>query len=218
MDLHDLTTGYALHALSDEEREAYEAHLAHCERCRTELAELTEAAAALAWAVESPAPPPALRERILGTNVVPLRRRRPWRELAAVAACAAVGLGIWAAAEQNSLRNERAHARALEIIVDPTSRKVALEGKRGMVAVARDGRGVLVVDDLAAAPHGLTYVAWVIPRGGAPERAAAFDGGNGMTMVKLRMRVPRGATVAATLEHDANAAAPTRAPFVTART
>lgn len=218
MEPHDLTAGYALHALSEEEREAYEAHLAHCERCRTELAELTDAAAALAWAVESPAPPPGLRNRIVGTNVVPLRRRRPWRELAAVAACAAVGLGVWAAAEHNSLRSERAHASALEIIVDPTSHKVALEGKRGMVAVARDGRGVLVVDDLAAAPHGQTYVAWVIPRGGKPERAGAFDGENGMTMVKLRMRVPRGAMVAATLERDAGVDAPSQAPFVTART
>jgi hypothetical protein len=154
----------------------------------------------------------------MGTNVVPLRRRRPWREVAAVAACAAVGLGIWAEVEHNSLRNERAHASALEIIVDPASHKVPLDGKRGMVAVARDGRGVLVVDDLAPAPDGSTYVAWVIPRGGKPERAAAFHGENGMTMVKLRMRVPRGATVAATVEQDANVEAPTQTPFVTART
>jgi anti-sigma factor RsiW len=217
MEPHDLTAGYALDALSDEERETYEAHLAHCERCRRELAELTEAAAALAWAVESPAPPPSLRDRVLGTNVVPLRRR-PWREIAAVAACVAVGLGIWAATEHNTLRNERAHASALEIIVDPSSHKVALQGRRGMVAVARDGRGVLVVDNLAAAPHGKTYVAWVIPPGGKPERAAAFRGENGMTMVKLRMPVPPGATVAATVEPDASVDAPTQAPFVTART
>jgi anti-sigma factor RsiW len=218
MEPHDLTAGYALDALSDEERETYEAHLAHCERCRAELAELTEAAAALAWAVESPAPPASLRERVLGTNVVPLRRRGPWREIAAVAACAAVGLGIWAGIEHNSLGNERAHASALEIVVDPASHKVALDGKRGMVAVAKDGRGVLVVDDLAAAPRGTTYVAWVIPQGGKPERAGVFDGGDGMTMVKLRTRVPRGATVAATVERDPGVDAPTQTPFVTART
>ena len=114
MDVHDLTPAYALHALDEGERERYEEHLPRCERCREELAELTESAAALAWAVESPAPPPTLRKRILAgaaaesENVVPLRRLRPWQGIAAVAACAAIGLGIWGATLSQSLRHERA--------------------------------------------------------------------------------------------------------------
>ena len=116
MDAHDLTAAYALHALDEGERGRYEEHLPRCERCRDELAVLTESAAALGWAVESPAPPPELRQRILDAaaagrdNVVPLRARRPvWQGIAAVAACAAAGLGIWAATLHNSLARERGH-------------------------------------------------------------------------------------------------------------
>jgi len=226
MDTHDLTAAYALHALDAEEREAYEEHLAQCARCRDELAQLQESAAALAWAVEAPAPPPALRARILAEatagrdNVVPLplRARRVWQAAAAVAACAAVGLGIWAATLHNSLGTARAHESALQIVADPASHTVAIEGGRGMVAVAKNGVGVLVVDRLPVAPDGKTYEAWVIPRGGKPVRAGTFDGGDGMTMVRLRLPVPKGATVAATVERDGGVDAPTTKPFLSAET
>jgi anti-sigma-K factor RskA len=225
MDAHDLTAAYALDALGDAERAEYEAHLAQCERCRTELAGLTESASALAWAVESPAPPGELRARILDAasagreNVVPLTaRRRVWQGLAAAAACVAVGLGIWAATLHNSLANERGHESALRLVADPASQKVPLQGRRGMVAVARDGHAVLVVDSLPPAPAGMTYEAWVIPQRGKPLRAGTFDGGDGMTMVELRMPVARGATVAATVEHDGGVDAPTQKPFLTAET
>ena len=226
MDTHDLTAAYALHALDAEEREAYEEHLAQCARCRDELAQLQESAAALAWAVEAPAPPPALRARILAEatagrdNVVPLplRARRVWQAAAAVAACAAVGLGIWAATLHNSLGTARAHESALQIVADPASHTVAVQGGRGMVAVGRNGVGVLVVDRLPVAPDGKTYEAWVIPRGGKPVRAGTFDGGDGMTMVRLQMPVPKGATVAATVERDGGVDAPTTKPFLSAET
>jgi len=224
MDTHDLTAAYALHALDEVEREQFEQHLAQCERCREELAVLTESASALAWAVESPAPPAGLRARILdaarGDNVVVLSRRarRPWQAIAAVAACTAIGLGIWGTAQHNSLTHARAHADALRIVVDPASRKVDLQGKSGTVAVAADGEGVLVVEHLPAAPSGMTYEAWVIPHGGKPLRAAVFRGGDGMTMVKLAQPVPRGAVVAATVEKHGGADAPTQQPILSAVT
>src|SRR5918912_4436757 len=97
-DIHELAAGYALDALDPAERDAFDAHLAECWRCREELASLQEAAAALAAGVEAPAPPSALRGRVLDqvrgerSNVVPLRARRPRLQLlpavAAVAACA----------------------------------------------------------------------------------------------------------------------------------
>jgi len=226
MDTHDLTAAYALHALDAEEREAYEEHLAQCAQCRDELAQLQESAAALAWAVEAPPPPAALRARILAEasagreNVVPLprRARRTWQAVAAVAACAAVGLGVWAATLHNSLGTARAHENALQIAVDPSSHMVALQGKRGMVAVGQNGVGVLVVDRLPAAPSGKTYEAWVIPRGGKPVRAGTFQGGDGMTMVELQLPVPSGATVAATVERAGGVDAPTTKPFLSAAT
>jgi len=228
VDVHELTAAYALDALDAEERDTYEEHLAHCERCRGELAHLSEAATALAWTVESPAPPDRLRARILDAaaaereNVVPLRPRRPWREIAAVAACVAVGLGIWAGTLSHSLSNERdANARvehAVAIVSDPSSRKSELEGGNGMVAVDRAGNGVLIVQRLPNAPAGHTYEAWVIPHGGKPVKAGLFRGGGSMTMVQLGEKVPKGAVVAATVERSGGADQPTQTPLFTAQT
>ena len=110
--IHELTAAYALDALDEQDEREYEEHLARCPSCREELASLTEAATGLAYGVESPPPPPALRDRILEQarserpNVVPLRRPA-WRSwpiaVAAAAACAAIGLGIWAATLSRSL-------------------------------------------------------------------------------------------------------------------
>jgi anti-sigma factor RsiW len=225
VDPHDLTAAYALDALDDVERAEYEAHLAQCERCREELAQLSESAAALGWAVESPAPPAALRERILSDasagreNVVPLvARRRAWQTISAVAACAAVGLGIWASSLSRSLHHEQAQASALAIAADPTSRKVRMTGGEATVAIARDGRGVLVVHQLPAAPQGKTYEAWVIPAGGSPQRAGEFHGGSDMTTLMLERDVPQNAVIAATLEPDGGVDAPTSKALMTAQT
>lgn len=210
MDIHDLTPAYALHALDDEERERYESHLAQCARCREELALLQESASALAWAVESPPPPHHLRARILaaGGNVVPLRpRRRLWQGVAAVAACAAVGLGVWAATLNRTLDHERSAAAQV----------VQLQGRTGFVAVDRARDAVLVIEKLPSAPAGMTYEAWVIPKGESAHAAGTFAGSGGMAMVHLGMKVPRGAVVAATLEHG-NVDAPTSQPLLEAQT
>jgi anti-sigma-K factor RskA len=229
---HELSAAYALDALDADEAEAFESHLGQCERCRAELPALTEAAVALAWAVESPAPPAGLRGSILEaaaaerTNVVPLPTRRPWvfratAAVAAVAACAAIGLGVWAATLSNSLSNERSkqasQATAVQILSDPASRRVALNGRSGVVAVDPAGQGVLVVQRLPRAASGKTYEAWVIPAGGKPKSAGLFRGGGPQTVVKLSRTVPHGAVVAATLERAGGVSAPTRTPFLSAR-
>jgi anti-sigma-K factor RskA len=231
-DIHELTASYALDALDAEEAAAYEAHLAQCERCRADLAALSETAAALAWAVDAPAPPARLRARILEVvaaeraNVVPLPLRRSWvfratAAAAAVAACTAVALGVWAGSLSRSLHHERsAHAadvQAVAILADRASRRIRLSGGDGLVAVAPDGEGVLVVRRLAPAPSGRTYEAWVIPRKGAPRPAGLFGGGGAATVVHLGESVPAGATVGVTVERTGGAAAPTQAPIFTAR-
>jgi anti-sigma factor RsiW len=131
--LHDLTAAYALDALDPEDARRYEAHLAHCERCHDELAELSETASALAYATEASAPPPELRARILEQaraerpNVVPLRQRwlRPVIAVAAVAACAAIGLGLWAVSLSGKLDRREAELadqqRVAQILAAPGS-------------------------------------------------------------------------------------------------
>jgi anti-sigma-K factor RskA len=231
LSVHELTAAYALDALEADDARAYEAHLRDCERCREELAVLREGADALAWGVESPEPPARLRASILDTaaaergNVVPLVRRprlyRATAAAAAVAACAAVGLGIWAAVLRHELDRARSArtsaAGAAQILADRSTRRVSLTGGDGVVAVDPAGRAVLVVRALPSAPAGKTYEAWVIPHGGAPKRAGIFSGGDGTTVLRLGADVERGSVVAATLERSGGVAAPTRTPLFSAR-
>ena len=224
--IHDLTAAYALDALDSEEAREYEAHLAHCERCRGELASLSETATALAYAAEAPAPAPELRSRILQqarserANVVPLRPRWavPVAAAAAVAACAAIGLGIWATSLSNKLdqRNDAlaSQQRVAAILADPASRRVSFEDGRGTLVVTPMGEGVLVLRQLQPAPRGRTYEAWVAS-GGSPEPAGTFDGGATVVLKRLERLVPDGAAVMITEEKDGGTDAPTSHPFLT---
>ena len=58
--IHELTAGYALDALDQDERSAYEAHLSGCEQCQQELASFWTTTEALAVAASGPEPSPAL--------------------------------------------------------------------------------------------------------------------------------------------------------------
>jgi anti-sigma-K factor RskA len=225
--IHDLTAAYALDALDSDEAREYEAHLAHCERCRSELAELSQTATSLAYATEGPAPSPELRTRILQqarserANVVPLRPRwaTPVAAVAAVAACAAIALGIWAASLSSKLDDRNAElaaqARVAAILADPAARRVAFEDGRGTLVVTPMGEGVLVMDQLAAAPEGKTYEAWVAT-GGNPQPAGTFEGGEAVVIKRLDRLVPKGAAVLITQERDGGTDAPTSQPLMTA--
>jgi len=223
--LHDLTPAYALDALDPEDARAYEAHLARCERCRDELAALTEAAGALALATEAPPPPPDLRARILQEaqrerpNVVPMRPRRlvPLAAAAAVAACVAVALGIWAGSLSSKLDRRDAELaqqqRVAAILATPGARTISFA--RGTLVVAKNGEAALVVHNLEAAPHGKTYEAW-ISAGGTPKAAGTFDGG-GVVAVPLEGSVKPGASVLVTEERSGGVDTPTQKPFLSVR-
>jgi hypothetical protein len=114
-----------------------------------------------------------------------------------VAACAAIGLGIWAASLHSRL-GSRPEA-------------IGLEGARGSLILTESGDGTLVLDSLAAAPTGKTYEAWVI-EAGMPRRAGLFSGGGHIAFVLTR-KVPDGAVVAVTLEDAPGAEAPTGKPL-----
>jgi anti-sigma factor RsiW len=213
--VHDLTAAYALDALEPGEALAYEQHLAGCERCREELALLQAAAGALAYGVEPARPPESLRGRILDAaraerpNVVPLRapgsQVRHYRliaAVAAVAACAAVGLAAWNVSLHDRLD------RAQEAL-----RGVPLTGAKGSVIVA-GGSGALVVSDLAPAPAGKTYEAWVVQDGRASP-AGTFAGGGRTIVIRLTHALPAGAVVAVTLERSGGVDQPTKTPFIT---
>jgi anti-sigma-K factor RskA len=217
--VHDLTAAYALDALDERERAEYEAHLATCEECRAELASLQESASSLAYSVPAPAPPPQLRDRILEqarserSNVVPLRRPRVNYVLGAVAAVAAsiaVGLGIWNAMLLNE-RDDRS------VLTNPDARVIALPERgpiSGRLQVDTDGNAALVVDSRPTAPD-KDYEIWVI-EGDTPRPAGVFDGGR--RIVRLSRPVPRGASVAVTVEREGGVQRPTTQPLFVVET
>jgi anti-sigma-K factor RskA len=201
--IHDLSAAYALDALDADERQRFEEHLAHCEDCREAVAVFHDTAASLAHGVDAQQPPPSLRGRILaearseGRNVIPLRSRwtvRATSAVAAVAAVAALAFGIWAASLHDQL-GERPQA-------------FTLSGASGHLVVTPDGAAALVVNDLATAPAGQTYEAWVIS-GGDPKPAGIFSGGGARTTFALTQSVPKGATVAVTVEPAGGSQRPT---------
>ena len=227
--LHELTAAYALDALDERDAAEYEAHLARCERCREELTGFREAASALASAVDAPAPPAGLRDRIVAQaaaerpNVVPLRPR--WRSLpgalAVAAAAAAVAFAVWSASLSRSLENEREandeFARAAAILADPAAKRVPLSGEYGTLVVRDTGQAALVMRRLPQAPSGKTYEAWVI-EGGKPRPAGLFEGGSGPQAVVLDEPVPDGAQVAATIEEAGGVETPRGDPVFSAET
>jgi anti-sigma factor RsiW len=232
MDLHDLTAAYALDALDPTERDEYEGHLATCARCRDELAEFWQVSGSLAHAAGGPAPPAALRERILVRarserpgrspgNVVPFRRRLTVPALSSVAAVAAVlalGFGLWGnslSRQLDDVRGQRAgEAEAVAILSDPSRQEVALSGANGRLVVSNTGRAAMVLSGVDRAPDGKTYEIWVIERG-TPKPAGLFQDARTRTVLTLSRPVPDDAIVAVTVERRGGVSLPTGTPIIT---
>ena len=68
-ELHELTGGYVLGALSEAEHRDFEAHLATCAVCAQEVKALREVATALAHAAPQTEVSPGLRDRVLRAAV-----------------------------------------------------------------------------------------------------------------------------------------------------
>src|SRR5687768_2915500 len=146
MDVHELTAGYALDALDPAERATFEEHLASCERCRAELQGFWQVSGALAHAAGGPMPPASLRARILEqarserSNVVPLRRSRflvpALSSAAAVAAVAAIALGLWATSLSRDLDGAE---RELAVLGDPSARTYESADGEADLVVAPSG-------------------------------------------------------------------------------
>jgi anti-sigma factor RsiW len=215
---HELSALYALDVLDDDERARYEEHLAGCERCQGDLRGLREAAAGIGFVATGPAPPAALRDRVLERvraepiNVTAVRARRPSfavslaAAVAVAATAAAVALGVWAATLHHSLSREQA---AVSVLGDPHATRVAVQGVPGSLVVAQSGKAALAVD-LPAPPAGKTYEAWVID--GGVHRDRLFDGAPTL----LERRVVPGTTVKVTLETAGGVDAPTTVPLLSA--
>ncbi len=106
---------------------------------------------------------------------------------------------------------------AISLLSKPSTQRVlvANSGGRIILAIGANGRGVLILDGLGAAPAGKAYQAWVIkPNAKAPSSAAVFAGAE--TMVPLSVSVKPGAVVAITIEQAGGVPAPTQTPKLVA--
>src|SRR5579859_4420045 len=209
--IHDLVAAYALDALDDSERRDFEEHLAGCEQCRAEVEGLREAAAALAYVPEGPAPPPALRDRVLKrvhedqhSNVVPLRRRYTLPAVATfavAAAAAAIVLAVWASNLSSSRDRQATIAHVLA-----TGKRVPM-GSDTQVVVGSNGQAV-VLSSLAQAPAGKTYELWVI-QGDNVRSAGLFAQGRPGSPILLGRSVPKGGHVGISIEKHGGTDQPT---------
>jgi anti-sigma-K factor RskA len=226
-EIHELSAAYALDALGPEELADFEAHLAHCPECRESVAAFQETVAELAYDVDAPAPPPALRDRVLADarreqpKVVALPRRRWAFPIAAAAAfaagCVALGLAFWGADLANQLDEQQtANHRLDELVValtDPDAERIPLEGTDGILVVDDESsEGWMLLNGLEEAPDGKTYEAWVIEDGNAVA-AGLFSGGDDRTVVPLTVPVPDSAIVAVTVEEAGGVEQPTQDPI-----
>ena len=176
--------------------------------------------------VETPVAEPAR------PKVEPLRRRRNRRGwmigggallfgLALAAAAAALAADVFdgsdddeppaASSALNALAQRQ--ARAISIMAQPGATRIPVAGaeERLLLVVGMEGDAVLIVSRLPEAPAGRTYEIWVIS-GNRPRPAGLFRGG-GDAVVPLTRAVPKGATVALTLERLGGSPRPTSDPL-----
>ena len=146
---------------------------------------------------------------------------------AALAGMSAIALGLWAFVVSVPADSPTEivgapvseSAQAISLLSKPTTVRLPLAGAddRATLAVASNGRGMIVLDGLGIAPVGRTYQAWVLtprprPR---PLPAAVFTGVE--TVVPLTARVVPGSVVGITVERPGGALAPTSALELTAQ-
>ena len=103
-------------------------------------------------------------------------------------------------------------ARAISIMAQPGAARIPVAGaEERLLLVGMEGDAVLIVSRLPEAPAGKTYEIWVIS-GKRPRPAGLFRGGRD-TVVPLTRAVPKGATVALTLERLRGSPRPTSDPI-----
>ena len=172
-DIHALVGAYAVDAVDDIERARFEEHLAGCEVCRGEVEDLRAAAGMLASA--SPVvPPPELRQHVLSgiATVRPLpplvapRRveKRRWAPFLAAAAAVLIALGVGAAWQPWENDPSGSLTAAERVLQAPDAEKVTVavaDGKVTLVRSKREGRAVLVTDDMPAPPEGKVHEMWL---------------------------------------------------------
>lgn len=228
-DVHTLSGGYAMDALSREEAAEFTSHLADCEACRIEVREL-QAVAATLGASEATRPPAHLKARILAAadqspqlppKVMPMRRVRStrwttWMVSAAAAIVLIVGAGIGIGQLRGSSDNQPAEAAAVTQVFRAKDARTATvdtsNGGKVTVAASRQLRRMaLETRALPTLGSRQVYQLWAI-HDGSPTSAGLVDD----VAAGKAMALPTGqTTVAITIEPVGGSKRPTTKPIVT---
>jgi hypothetical protein len=178
--------------------------------------------------IETPMPEPPVEEVPEPAPASPRKRRSlliGGAVLLVAALAAAAGLAAWSfdvfddsddepssSAGPLSALAER-QARAISIMAQPGATRIPVVGAEEslLLVVGMEGDAVLIVSRLQQAPAGKTYEIWVIS-GKTPRPAGLFPGGRD-TVVPLTRAVPKGSTVALTLERIGGSLRPTSTPL-----
>ena len=204
-EIHELTAGYALDALDPAEREAFEAP---SRRLRAVPRGARLVLGGHERARRRRRRPCAERRRCAsGSSPTRARRRRPSsrstsrRRVSPVLAAAGRDRGsrrdrardLRRLARQRPRRHAgralRAGAAPRAVLADPDGDDGRAAAGTGRLVVARDGDAVLVLDDLAAAPAGKTYQAWVVD-GRTPVSAGPSTRRRRQAIVPIAQPVP----------------------------
>jgi Anti-sigma-K factor rskA, C-terminal/Anti-sigma-K factor RskA, N-terminal domain len=179
-DVLDLAVPYALHALTDDERDETDSRVLELGLAATFYTEVrtvreTMAAMSAATAVE---PPAALRERVLGaaesdnlrTISKPQQPRRRWQQLV-LAAAAAMVIGLGAVGIGMSMRSAEQPSPAQEIFAAPDVRTVSGElpagGQATLVFSRERDKAFLVMNNVPPPSEGTVYQMWLVHDGQA---------------------------------------------------
>lgn len=240
-ELHTLTGAYALHALPDDERNAFERHLSACEACSQEVREFTETAARLGLAVSRP-PSAGLRDRVLreigtvrqeppshgrtdrtaGAGDRARRRTTSYLLAACVAAAAALGgVAVWQNqvaqdARQEANRAEERNEQVAQVLSAPdakTSSGSLAGGARGTVVVSRStDRAVFLASGMERPPAGKVYQLW-FDEDGTMRSAGLMDPAATDGAVLMDGPVGEASGMGITVEPSGGSEQPTSAPL-----
>ena len=175
-DVMDLAVPYALHALTNDERDDVDFRVSQSGDASAFYAEVraireTMAQLSAATAME---PPESLREAVLSAasndNVRSLPKRRNWRQ-GALAAAAVVVIGLGALGAGLALRPAPAPSAAEQIFAAPDVRTVSGElptgGQATLVFSRERDAAYLVMNNVPPPSSGTVYQMWLLHDGAA---------------------------------------------------
>ena len=179
-DLIDLAVPYALHALSDTERDDVETRLAAAglpaaDAFYDEVRAVRETMAVVS-AADASEPPAALRDRLLGAvagdgrgNVValPRRRRTAWLSAAAAALIGLGALGVGLSLRPPAPQQSTAQQVFSASDVHTVSGAIPAGGTATVVFSRDRNAGVLVMNDVPPPSPGTVYQMWLVSDAGA---------------------------------------------------